>query len=315
MKPRSYACHSKDKNVLSISSSGGVYYHLALEIIKSNGIVYAACYEETKVYHKRIERKEELPQTCGSKYVCSQLLDTFRLIKKDLSDGKSVLFVGTPCQCYGLKSFIGNNTKLITIDFICHGIPSTRVWNNYVRSMSGSNRHVTSINMRDKNTGWDNYSFSMSFSDGTSYSVPHLECSYIRGMLNDLYLRPSCYECHFKGIDRVTDITLGDLWNVKELYPDLYYKDGVSFITIHSEEGGRLFNTIKDFIFYAPVDTKSCALSNTCMIESVPKTAKREKFFSMYTDETSLELIVYKLTKKMLVNKIIDRVSRLARCK
>lgn len=310
MKSHSYACYSVDNDIRLMSSSGGVYYHLASFVLGQNGVVYAACYDGSDVCHKRIAQLGDLAPSCGSKYIPSDLANVFHEVKCDLENGKNVLFVGTPCQCYGLQNYVGDNEKLMVVDFICHGIPSKLVWNRYIESLSLPGKKVKEINMRDKRTGWENYSFTITYDDNTVYSIPHLDSAYIKGMLNDLYLRPSCYKCSFKGIERHTDITLGDLWGVTDLYPEIDANNGVSFLTTHSPKGEMVFNNIKYQLKYMDVDAAKCAVVNECMISSVPLTKDRDAFFSMFYEGKEIDTIVSKLTQQSIKSKVLNKIKK-----
>ena len=207
MITKAFACINLNNQEREHSSSGGIYPLLAHEILKQDGVVFAACYnDKLEVVHQVIANEQGLIASQGSKYVCSRLGDAFTEISIFVKSGKRVLFVGTPCQCAGLISYLNENhisrEKVIVVDFVCHGIPGRRVWDGYKKSMKAVGQELTAINMRDKSSGWSNgnYSWKEVFADGRERITPRREVAYMKGMLSNLYLRPSCFECLFKGI-------------------------------------------------------------------------------------------------------------------
>ena len=299
-----FACYNKNDDVRMISSSGGMYYLLAEKVINKGGIVYGACYEGTEVVHHRIETIDGIPDSCGSKYIPSKLNDTFLMIRKDLKDGKKVLFTGTPCQCAGLKSFIGNNDNLYLADFICHGMPSKTAWNAYLDSLKKNGQIVTGVNMRNKSSGWLNYSWVIKDQDNNEIRQSHNDNKYMKGFIADLYLRPSCYTCHFKGVERVTDFTMGDYWGVQSIQPDMYDDKGTSLFFVHSDKGMELFEEIQNQIVYKEADVERAIKANPSIVSCAKTTKKREQFFSRINANEDFIEVVSDLTKVTLQVKV-----------
>ena len=163
-----YAAFSKNNSLRFESSSGGIFSELASVVLDLGGIVYGASYDEKGVVrHIGIESYEKLEKLRGAKYSQSILGNTFRLLKNHLDSGKAVLFSGTPCQVVGLRAFLRKDyDKLICLDFVCHGIPSPMVWKKYVgyRAHTDNNEiYPQRINMRNKESGWSRYSYSVEF--------------------------------------------------------------------------------------------------------------------------------------------------------
>ena len=248
MKTKSFACYNTNETQRMISSSGGIYFLLANAIIEWECIVYGACYEGIDVRHVRIKSKEDISSSCGSKYIPSELGDTFSQVREDLNNGKKVLFSGTPCQCAGLLTFVGTCENLFCVDFICHGIPSKKVWRSYIDDLEHNKSKVLHVNMRDKCSGWNEYSWSIHYIDGSTMTVPFSKIPFMKGFLADLYLRPSCYKCKFKGIYRITDITMGDYWQVNYIQPKMFDNKGTSLIFVHSQKGMQLLNIVSNML-------------------------------------------------------------------
>lgn len=320
MITRAFACYSLNEEERSHSSSGGIYPLIAREVLRNGGVVYAACYDNNlDVAHKLIENIDGVLDSQGSKYVQSSLSTSFRSIISRLNDGEEVLFVGTPCQCAGLVS-LTNETKtprsyLHIIDFVCHGVPGRVAWNGYKKSRSIDGNIIDSINMRDKSTGWTNgnYAWKETMVNGETTVTPRRQNPYMKGMLANLYLRPSCFACSFKGINRCTDITLGDYWGVWDHLPEMDDNKGTSLVLVHTEQGMRLFEGIKDFIKIADADIERAIKANSCIAEATKYNIKREEFFDRLNSGEDFITIVDDLTKTSLISKVKNKMVKLVR--
>lgn len=279
---KAYAAYSLDRLIQENSSSGGIFTELALKVLKRNGIVYGAAYDdEWRVSHVAIDKEEFLYRLRGAKYVESSLGNTYKDIQKHLKNGKLILFSGTPCQVAGLKSYLHKDYEhLICVDFVCHGIPSPLAWEKYVEAQKrsgGSEKIPIQINQRSKETGWSRYTYSclIEYDDGTRYSAVSSDDLYMKLFCNDYISRSSCKTCNFKGYDRVSDITLGDFWGIWDIDPDMDNKKGTSLILIHSELGMMLFSDIKNKIKYKDVTLEETSKENPSML--YPSTEKSER--------------------------------------
>ncbi|MCD7894895.1 MAG: Coenzyme F420 hydrogenase/dehydrogenase, beta subunit C-terminal domain [Erysipelotrichaceae bacterium] len=247
MKTLAYAALNLNDDIRNKSSSGGIFYEIAKYVVLNDGVVYGARYDDHwLVVHDHTENIKDISSFLGSKYVQSNMNNQYEKIKIDLMSGRLVLFSGTPCQIRGLQCFLGKEYEnLITVDFICHGVPSPKVWEKYINELSNGH-NITKINFRDKSKGWQHFSLRIDFSDGNYYSKTQQEDLYMRGFLQDIYLRPSCYQCRFKGIERKSDLTLADYWGINNIYPELYDDKGTSLIFIHSKKGKNIFLKISN---------------------------------------------------------------------
>lgn len=204
-----FAIKNKDEEIRKKSSSGGIFTVLAETVIREGGVVFGAKFNENwEVVHDYTVTKDGLAAFRGSKYVQSRMGDCFSKAKSFLDQGKKVLFSGTPCQIAGLKRFLRKEyNNLLTVDFICHGVPSPKVWRMYldetVVRQCEKKAFIEEVSFRDKRLGWKKYSVSLLFSttigNGAKNSVlvsePFTENLFMRGFLYDVYLRPSCYQC------------------------------------------------------------------------------------------------------------------------
>ena len=290
-----YACYRRDFDKRLKSASGGAFAVLAEQIIKEGGIVFgAALNEKFQLHHCSAINSEQLMHLLGSKYVQSQLDTIFQEIIGELETGRKVLFSGTPCQVQGLRAFLRKEYKnLICIDLICHGVPSPKIWESYLKEISKGEKIVNFI-PRDKTNGINNAPLVFEFANGKRIRQKYNKNAYIKGFINDIYLRPSCYECCFKETNRASDITLGDFWGVEKEIPLFYDSYGVSAVIINSNKGRLLFQKTKDKMEFIESNIEQLAKGNPLLIRSAKKTEKREEFFSNWEEKG-----VIKTTRKM----------------
>lgn len=234
-----YAMMNSDEQIRMESSSGGIFTLLAQKIIKEGGVVFGAKFNEKwEVIHGFTETIDGLSKFRGSKYVQSEMGNCFDEAKKFLNEGRKVLFSGTPCQIAGLLSYLKKRyDTLLTVDFVCHGVPSPRVWKLYLNAICKKTFHrvktteISTINFRSKNTSWRNFSFLAVQKGGRLLlNEQHRKNAYMQGFLNNLYLRPSCHECKFKRFQSQSDLTLADFWGVEKYYPEMNDDKGISLV-------------------------------------------------------------------------------------
>ena len=277
-----YAAKAKDDNIRMNSSSGGIFYLLASYVINNGGVVFGAALDkQCRVKHICIDSKKYIIRLQRSKYVQSEIGDSFINAKRFLDDGKLVLFTGTPCQIAGLYSFLSREyDNLYTQDIACMGVPSPLVWEKYKEHIGDLEKAtVKNVNYRDKTTGWKDYSIRISLDNGENHAVNHNENMYMQDFLLKYDLRPSCYDCKFKGIKRCSDITLADFWGIGHVLPDFYDDKGVSFVVLQSEKGKRIFEEISDNIVYRKTDLNEATKYNSAIVESVLLPYERKAFF------------------------------------
>lgn len=246
--PVCYAANAKNEEIRFHSSSGGVFSLLALRVMTQGGVVFgAALGEDQHVYHIGIEAREELPQLQGSKYIQSEIGDAYRQVESFLKEGRQVLFSGTACQVGGLRAYLGREyDNIYTLDVICHGVPATRVWDLYRAEKEQAHRaKISGANFRSKETGWKHYSMELAFDNLDVSRQRHNEDAFFKIFLRNICLRPSCYQCAYKGKMPVADLTLGDAWGIGSLAPELDDDLGSSVVFLHSEKAKRLFSEIQ----------------------------------------------------------------------
>lgn len=276
-----YAAYTKNEPLRLESSSGGVFSELAQAILSMDGVVFGAAFDEKFVVkHICVDRAEDLNKLRGSKYVQSETGETYLQTKEYLEQGRPVLYSGTPCQISGLLRFLGRPYEnLYTQDIICHGVPSPKIWNQYVRFRQDKTQAgIKNISFRAKVCGWRTFCMRVRFENGEEYTKNLQQDLYMRSFLKDLSLRPSCYSCAFKTKHRTSDITLADFWGVEKVCPEMDDDKGTSLVIVHSTKGQALFDRIKENLVSLRVDLDEAIRYNSAMTVSVAANPKREAF-------------------------------------
>ncbi|MFR5684657.1 MAG: Coenzyme F420 hydrogenase/dehydrogenase, beta subunit C-terminal domain, partial [Clostridia bacterium] len=236
-EPLVYAVKSKDMQTRLQSSSGGVFTQFAKICLEENGVVYGACYaEDFEVKHIRIGNIEEIQKLRGSKYVQSNLKNVYSEVKKDLQNGKKVMFVGTPCQVYGLNQYLRGIDKLnlILVDLVCHGVTSPKIWKDYITFIERKyHGKLSKYTFRNKEKGWRGYHPLAKFDNGRKIESRCIT-SYTNLFSTDLALREGCYQCNFSSTHRKSDITIGDFWGLEKTIPEFIDDLGVSLVLINT---------------------------------------------------------------------------------
>lgn len=296
------------------SSSGGIFVLLAKKILENNnGVVYGAGYNDKyEVVHIRIDNDREIKRLQNSKYVQSSINNIYTTVKEDLDNQKIVFFTGTPCQVNGLYSFLRKKYEnLITQDFICHGVPSPKVWRKYLSEKENEYKaKITNVNFRDKKYGWNDFSMRMTF-ENNEYNVKHNNDLFENLFLQNLSLRDSCFNCQFKGINRIADITLGDCWGIEGINREYYDNIGTSLVMINTDKGRKIFEEIQKNIKFEAIDIDKVVKYNSALIKSVNVNEKREEFFKDCNSDKRISEIANKyVMKENVLIKILRKIKR-----
>lgn len=263
--PDVYAVRHRDMVEVETSRSGAVFIALSDWILEQGGIIYGAGYEDHfRVVHKRATNKNERNEFKGSKYVQSDLRDTFIQIKEDLKQGYKVMFSGTPCQTSGLLSYLKllkqDTTELYVVDLVCHGVPAPYVWRDYLKYIEKKHHaEVASVNFRDKSRlGWAAHKESFRLRDKYIYRSTYTDLFY-----KHIMFRHSCGVCHFANLKRPSDLTIADFWGWEKVDQHINADDkGVSLLLVNTEKGRNLFSEIVNRIHYLKTDTEHCMQPN-----------------------------------------------------
>lgn len=310
--PEAYACINTNENTRLQSSSGGIFSLIAEDILHEKGVVFGAGFDrDFNVFHSSVKQYDDIGALRGSKYVQSRIDDSYKRAREILEEGQRVLFTGTPCQIAGLKSFLRKDYDfLVCVDIVCHGVPSPLVWTKY-RKQICEGMEFEAIDFRDKSDGWKKFCLKIKCSNGKEYINNLNTDPYMQGFLHNLYLRPSCHSCNFKGIHRLSDITLADFWGIQTVLPDLDDDKGTSLVMINSKKGAALFSSLKDKMKCIQININQAIAFNSAAIQSVPSHPKRDKFFQELPGSADIGKLIFKCTKVKLLRKIYNRIRSL----
>ncbi len=248
-KKIAYASWLKDKKGRRNSTSGGAFTAFADYVLKNNGAIYGVAFDEDfNVIHKRATDSIGVEQFKGSKYVQSDLKNTFAEAKNDLENNKLVLFTGTPCQIAALKLYLNKEyNNLLTCDLVCHGVPSPRIFKEYIANMEKKyNSKIKEIKFRDKKRSWLCFNMKLVFENRKTYAGNMAIDPFYVGYLKNFFLRMGCHFCKYTNMDRISDVTIADFWYYfKTEDKDINNDKGISLIIINTEKGLDLFNNSK----------------------------------------------------------------------
>ena len=313
-----YAAKNPDEMVRKQSSSGGIFTMLAESVIDKGGVVFGASFNEHwAVVHSYSETKEGLAAFRMSKYVQSVIGNTYKEAETFLKSGRKVLFSGTPCQIAGLKKYLRKEYEnLLTVDFICHGVPSPGVFRWYMAEefqklarkskkkfsfafqsiplipevdilASEAGYHIEDIRFRDKKLGWKKFSFAFDLSEPTcdgekntvSLSYPLDKNPFLKGFLSDLYLRPSCYHCVFRNLSSQSEITIGDFWGINSISKVKDDDKGISALLINSTKN-NIFLSQHFIDILAEASYDELCRNNAALCKSSVFETRKKIFFS-----------------------------------
>ena len=307
-KTETYVGYSRDEEIRKQSSSGGIFSVIAEWILQQRGVVFGAAFDENfEVHHIAIETKKELVKLRGSKYVQSRLENVYPEVKQYLEKKRKVLFTGTACQIAGLKKYLNKEYEnLYTVDVLCHGVPSPKLWRMYLEEIKKrNNASIEKVEFRNKENGWKNFLVNIELSNMEKYCVHYFEDKYMRMFLENIDLRQSCYECHFKGLPRISDMTIGDSWGIEKYMPDMDDDKGTSIILVHSPNGASMFEVIR----------KKLVVRETILDEVLPPTAdsrrsvemhpNRKKYLEGVKRGESIDLL-YGYLQKTFIQKVVS---------
>lgn len=334
-----YAAINPDEQIRKESSSGGIFTLLAEKIIQENGVVFGARFDENwEVRHDYTETIEGLAVFRSSKYVQSRIEDNYLKAEKFLKEKRKVLFSGTPCQIAGLKKFLRKEyDNLLTVDFICHGVPSTKVWRMYldetcrnlIKRGSSSNfidegrrSYIEAINFRHKILGWKRSSFFLKLNSAFIQSEkntegifePFSENAFMKAFLSDTILRPSCYQCPCKSGKSTSDITIADYWNIQQVLPEFDDDKGISLVLTNTSKGENIFSSCN--VIYKKTGYEESKGKNGGFHEKINIPLKREYFFTEINKlDINLSQLIIQVTRKSFPYRIKLKIKKAIKSK
>lgn len=344
------AFKNEDESIRRNSSSGGAFTAIATPILNDGGVVFGARFNEKwQVVHSYTETVEGLSAFRGSKYVQSYIGNSYCDVKRFLKDGRKVLFTGTPCQVKALHLFLRKEyDNLITMDFVCHGVPSPGVFRGYLQSCLNQiaregekntvslfptdpfiipkgdvvipeGLEVNDIRFRDKTVGWKKFSFALSLAKATAagekiqfaLSNDLTKNPYLKGFISDLYLRPSCFNCPAKGLTSGSDITVADFWGQEYNFPEFDNDTGVSAMIVNTPKGQA---SVKDINGCEKRELPFNVFFgyNPSVYRSVKPKHSRKKFWKYIREEKyNLQELIKKSSEQSIMERVILKLEKM----
>lgn len=332
-----YAAYNKNEDIRMHSSSGGIFTLLAEETIKNGGVVFGVKFNKDWMPEfGYTETLEGLSPFRGSKYVQAIVGNAYKKAEEFLKSGREVLFSGTPCQIAGLKRYLRKGyDKLLTVDIICHGVPSPKVWNIYLKETSSRLLNtipdeknsvvsaiggepkscIEAISFRSKITGWKKYSFLLKLNfftfDGKNtvvFTEPFGENNFMRAFLNDTILRPSCYSCPAKQGKSHSDITIADFWGIDTIDPAFDDDKGCCLVLLNTEKGCTVYNlfhlTSKEKTFEEGIK------HNSAYYRSCKPHPSRTRFFKGLDKTENLSAYILRMQKPTFATRVKNKIKR-----
>lgn len=277
-----FGAKNSDERVRSESSSGGIFSLLAGRVLEQGGCVFgAALGENFTVRHIKVEDEGELARLRKSKYVQSVMGNCYQEVKKALFQGKKVLFSGTPCQVAGLKGFLQNPyDALFTVDMVCHGVPSPRVYRKYLDEMTAeAGESIVSVSFRDKGDGW-RHSKPKFCTESRVFTASMRRDPFMRLFLNNVSIRPVCGDCAFNNKRSLADLTIADYWGVHKQFPDFDDDKGITLVIVNNARGLALFEQVAAKAAYIATTYEKGAQYNVAVSKSLGLQEQRQEFFA-----------------------------------
>ena len=328
-----FAAKNKNEHQRLRSSSGGIFILLAEQTIKMGGVVFGARFDKNwEVEHCYVETIEELEPLMRSKYVQSRIGNTYKEAEQFLKEGRRVLFVGTSCQILGLHKFLRKDyNNLLSVDFICHGVPSPKVWRIYLNKIVADcygvhpksdrfyKKYLQKVEFRSKIKGWKNFRYRMVLlktkRNGKkkmfTYSSAFSENAYMQMFLSDLILRPSCYKCPSKAGKSGSDMTIGDFWGIEKVVPQFDDDKGISLLIINNSRFIPLLSEVQFHFECLKLPFNVIPQYNKSFLYSVKEPLERDRFFLLLykgDDFFSFGRLVWAKNRKV---SLISKINRL----
>ncbi len=285
--PEVFACRNANETIRQYSTSGGMFTLFGEDVLSRGGVVFGVVFdaETGAARHQAAENAKELRAMVGSKYVQSRIGNTYRMVKETLDAGRPALFAGTPCQCAGLKSFLGGQPEnLFLIDIVCHGVPSPSVLKAYLSAL-GSGSRVKDIHFREKNPSWELYSMKLSFDGRDEYLSDMNTDAYLRLFLGNYDLNRCCHTCQYAGCERCGDVTLGDFWGyISESRRLRNDNKGINLVMINSPKGKAMLDNVKSKAICAAKTLEEAAAGNQTLSAPMPMRAESDLFWKEFLE-------------------------------
>lgn len=297
IEPIAYAAKNNSEEERKLSSSGGIFISLANMVLEQGGVVCGARFDENfHLIHDFAQTKEELLPFLSSKYLQSDMRDCYKKVKNHLIENRLVLFSGTPCQVLGLKLYLGKEyDNLIAVEVVCHGVASPLVWKKYLEEVCKrkniSLKDIKNISFRNKDKSWRVFNLKIEGKDKTILRESLHDNIYMRGFLQNLFLRRSCHHCPAKNFTSKADVSLADYWGIDRFHQEIDDNKGVSAVILYNKKLTLCFKKLN--LCFRETKLRNILTTNTALIKSAKPHPKREDFFEKINETEFLNLKQY----------------------
>ena len=293
--PECYVLQAPDANDRLLSASGAAYTLLARVVFEQGGVVAGHVWDESFGVKGYVSvNPEDLNILRGTKYLQSDVEGIYITVKKLLKEGKLVLFSGTPCQNAAMRSFLRKDyDNLIMTDFVCMGIDSPLAFKKYIESLETQyHSKIVYFKAKAKEVGWRHLTNKAIFENGKTYFGINGQDANLKATFLDVLVRPSCYDCKFKGFPRVSDLTIGDYWRRKYDYDPLDDNTGTSYVMLHNHKAVNLFEKIKPYCIFRNIEFQEILEANKFAVQSLSQPLfDRREFYERLHHEDFKKLV------------------------
>ena len=322
-----YIAYNTNDDLRLQSASGGVFSSLAKSFIEQGGVVVGSNLSiengEVTVKHIVVDNENDLILLLGSKYVESDCSSVYRMIGNHLKNGTAVLFCGTSCQVKSLYRFLEirhiSTNALYTIDLICHGVPGIKLLRDYFDEKCFSHENHSELKFRTKNNGVISFQFSGKADNSSDMIIPASQSSYYDLFLHSNSYRDQCYNCEYANDHKPGDITIGDYFEARYDYPELFQQGGVlsdsdylNCLLVNSIKGQELLNAYGEQLKLHPVSRKRVQLSHSNLCKPSTYGRLRLDVKELYK-KNGIKGIENRYKRIFLYNNMISGIQRLAK--
>ena len=275
-----YAACLSNTEELGEVSSGGVAYAVMKAFVDNGGVVYGAVADSiTHVIHKRAESPEDIKPMRRSKYLQSDITECLPMIKRDLEQGRKVLFTGVPCQIAAVKNLTDNADKLYTAEIVCHGVPSNLVFRKYIEDLEKENNsRVTELVFRHKKYGWGDNHYGIYLENGKLIEERSTENPFHSMYLEGIISREACGNCDFSHCPRTADIVLADYWRYQGELTEKSKGMGISLVAGCTAKADELIELAGRYL-YIENSTIELAKSSCRHLDNSPRVSRYRDAF------------------------------------
>lgn len=278
-----YAAYSSDPVMQNNGSSGGIFEILAKHFIEQGYHVCGAAFDDTTLKHRVIDSQSELKPLLKSKYIQSNTEGIFNQVLSLLKTGEKVFFCGTPCQVSAMLNSTPKalRSNIFTADIICHGVPSQKVFDDYIETLEKKHDgKISDFSFRIKDNRYKHahgYSYKVT-KNGKSSIVNgiYTNSSFYNAFKKYLIFRNGCYDCQYTTLQRVSDITLADFWGIEKYDFKGNVDTGISMVITNTEKGYDTFASIQKSIVSKEFPVQYGIDSNHCLTHRTIKPKNRD---------------------------------------